>query len=68
MGLTPTLLGLTISLAVFGLMLVLERRPQQIGRVRMIPYPAVMFVALFCALLFVAHLITLMGGHTGGGR
>ena len=62
MGLIPTLVGLAVSIAVVLTMGILERRPPQIGRVRLIPYLAIMFLGIVCTLLFLAHLLTLLGG------
>lgn len=37
------------------------RQPVELGRVRMMPYTAIMFAALLVVLLMVAHIMTLLG-------
>ena len=59
MKLLPTLIGLVASIVIFIVCLIMDRRPVRIGRVRMIPYLAIMFVSLVAILLFVAHLLAL---------
>ena len=61
MGWTPTLIGLAIGMALFAWANWKARKPVELGRVRMIPYTAVMFTALVVILLMVAHAMTLLG-------
>ncbi len=61
MGWTMTITGLVIAIAVFGWANWRARQPVQFGRVRMIPYTALMFAALVVILLMVAHVFTLLG-------
>ena len=61
MGWTPTLVGLAIATVIFAWANWRARRPVELGKVRMVPYTAVMFAALVVILLMVAHAMTLLG-------
>lgn len=59
MPLIPSVIGLVGSLALFAVATFLSRRPPEVGKVRMIPWTAVMFAALLATWLFARHLVTL---------
>lgn len=68
MSLTVTLAGL----GAFGLLFLaanlLSRRPPEPGKVRLLPYEGIQFVALVGVVLLLAHLIGLVTGQPVVGR
>ena len=62
MGLVPTLLLLSLAVAIAALANWLERRPRELGRPLLIPWTAVQMVAIVGAILMLAHLVSLMTG------
>ncbi len=61
MGWATTISVLLVASAVFGWANWRARKPVEFGRVRMVPYTAIMFAALLVVLLMVAHIMTLLG-------
>ena len=61
MGWTVTLSGLVLGLLAFLWANWRARKPAELGRVRMVPYTAIMFLSLVVVLLMVAHIMTLLG-------
>ncbi len=61
MGWTATLSILCVGLLVFLWANWQARKPIELGRVRMVPYTPIMFIALLVVLLMVAHVMTLLG-------
>ena len=65
MSLAVTLTILAASLAATGLLIWLERRPVEPGRIRLLPTTPLIFAALVIAVIMAVHIVNLMGGHTG---
>ena len=65
MSLTVTLGILAAALACAGILVWLERRPAEFGRLRLIPTTPLIFLSIVVAVLMAVHLVNLMGGHTG---
>lgn len=57
MGLTPTSIALAISLLVFGIAVILDRRPYRPGKFNYIP---LMIAALAASLVLARHLVGLI--------
>lgn len=68
MSLTVTLAGLGVFGAVFAAANLLSRRPLEPGKVRLIPYEGIQFVALVAVVLLLAHLVGLLTGQPLVGR
>ncbi len=56
-----TLAILAASVAVGVLLLWLERRPREFGKVRLVPTTPLLFLVLVVVMLMGAHLLTLVG-------
>ncbi len=68
MDMGMTLWALALAVAVFALCWLRERRPREVGEVRMFPYIPVMMLCLVLILGLVAHLLSLMTGKPVGGQ
>jgi hypothetical protein len=68
MGMTETLI--VLGLAGFTALAcnILDRRPQEPGKPRLIPYLALQYVALLVVVLMLGHLISLWTGKPFAGR
>lgn len=64
MTLTVTLSVLAAAALLFAFSSWRARRPVDPGRPRLIPMGALQFVSLLVAILMIAHLISLLTGHT----
>jgi hypothetical protein len=60
-SLAETLVGLAVSLALLVLAAIASRRPKTYGKVRLVPWTAIMFVALLSAILLIRHAAGLLG-------
>ncbi|MCF8470204.1 MAG: hypothetical protein K9G30_05420 [Parvibaculum sp.] len=65
MTLPVTLTILAASVALAGVLVWLERRPPEPGRIRYLPTTPLLFAAILIAILMIVHLVTLGGGVTG---
>ncbi|GMV63227.1 MAG: hypothetical protein AMXMBFR74_23950 [Parvibaculum sp.] len=65
MTLTVTLALLAASLAAAGFLTLLERRPAELGKVRLLPTTPLIFLSILIAVVMLVHLVNLMGVHTG---
>ncbi|MDO9126864.1 hypothetical protein [Parvibaculum sp.] len=65
MTLPLTLAVLAMSAAAAGVLVWLEKRPTEFGRVRLLPTTTLIFLCIIVAVVMLVHLVTLMGGHTG---
>jgi hypothetical protein len=63
-SLTLTIIILVVALATVGGMLWLERRKPPLGEVRIFPVMPVMMIAALVVILMLAHLISILTGHT----
>ena len=68
MGLELTIAILVVACAVFVGAIFISRKPAEPGRVRMIPYGGLQFLAIAAILVTAAHLITLLTGTPLIGR
>jgi amino acid transporter len=69
-GLDPTEFWITAGALALGLsgvawMVILERRPPDITRPRLIPTTPVMLISAMVALLALVHIVNLFGIRTG---
>ncbi len=60
-----TLAVLAMSVAAAGVLVWLEKRPTEFGRVRLLPTTTLIFLCIMVVVLMLVHLVTLMGGETG---
>jgi preprotein translocase subunit Sec61beta len=65
MTMATTLAVLAASVAAAGLLVWLERRPAEPGRIRLLPTTPLIFLSLVVAVIMLVHIVNLMGGHTG---
>lgn len=63
-SLTLTLIILVAALATVGGMLWLERHKPPLGEVRMFPVMPVMMIAALVVIVMLAHLASILTGHT----
>jgi choline-glycine betaine transporter len=68
MSLTLTLIILAVCLAVLGLAQIRERRKYEPGRISLIPWVPLQFVAMMGMILMLAHLVSLLTGEPLVGR
>ena len=68
MSLELTLIALTVTAAIFGGSLYMDRRPREIGKVSLIPFRAISFLALIFIVILAAHLISVWSGAPLPGR
>jgi hypothetical protein len=68
MSLTVTLIILAVCLAVLGIAQIRERRRYEPGRITLIPWVPLQFLAMFGMILMLAHLVTLLTGEPLVGR
>lgn len=68
MGLGVTTAILVAAFAVLAGAIFMNRRPVELGRVRMIPYGGLQFLAIAAILVTAAHLISLLTGQPLIGR
>lgn len=66
LDLPTTLAILAVIGAVFAYANWRARQPAHPGRVRMLNYNVVQILTIVVALVFLAHLVTLLGGQTRG--
>jgi hypothetical protein len=60
-----TLVILAASIACTGLLVWYEKRPTELGRVRLVPTTPLIFLSLMVAILMIVHVVNLMGYVTG---
>ena len=63
-GLTVSIIILVVAIATIAGMLWLERHKPPLGEVRMFPVIPVMMIAALIAILMMAHLVSILTGHT----
>jgi hypothetical protein len=68
MSLTVTLIILAICVAVLGIAQIRERRRYEPGRITLIPWVPLQFVAMMGIILMLAHLVSLLTGEPLTGR
>ena len=68
MGMTATLLLLLAALVTGGFCVWYERRPKEIGVVRMFPSTMILALAVIVVILALAHMVTLLTGVPFKGR
>ncbi|MEZ5824643.1 MAG: hypothetical protein R3C97_07850 [Geminicoccaceae bacterium] len=68
MGMTATLLLLAGALALGGFCLWFERRPKELGEVRMFPSTILLILSVVAVIVALAHLVTLLTGIPLRGR
>jgi hypothetical protein len=68
MGMTATLVALVAAAFLALTCNLLDRRPVEPGKPRLIPYLAIQYVALLVVVLMLGHLITLWTGKPFTGR
>ena len=68
MSLTVTLIILAVCVAVLGIAQIRERRRYEPGRVTLIPWVPLQFVAMMGIILMLAHLVSLLTGEPLTGR
>jgi len=66
MGWTPTLVVLAVSLLIFFGARYRAAKPVELGKARLLPYTAIMFIAAIVFVLMVTHIFTLLGFESGG--
>lgn len=68
MSLTLTLIILAVCLAILGVAQIRERRKYEPGRISLVPWLPLQFLAIFGIILMLAHLVTLLTGEPLVGR
>jgi hypothetical protein len=68
MSLTLTLVILAVCVAVLGIAQIRERRKYEPGRISLIPWVPLQFVAMIGMILMLAHLVSLLTGEPLVGR
>ena len=68
MSLTLTLIILAVCVAVLGIAQIRERRKYEPGRISLIPWVPLQFVAMMGMILMLAHLVSLLTGEPLVGR
>ena len=68
MNMNETLIGLTLAVGLVVWANWKSRRPNPNFEVRLVPYNALQFLGVLLALLFLAHLLTLMTGQVWQSR
>jgi len=68
MSLTLTLVILAVCLGVLGVAQIRERRKYEPGRISLVPWLPLQFLAIFGIILMLAHLVTLLTGEPLVGR
>ncbi len=68
MSLSLTLIILTVCLAVLGIGQIRERRRYEPGRISLIPWVPLQFLAMMGVILMLAHLVSLVTGEPLVGR
>jgi uncharacterized membrane protein len=68
MSLTLTLIILAVCLAILGVAQIRERRKYEPGRISLVPWLPLQFLAVFGMILMLAHLVTLLTGEPLVGR
>jgi len=68
MSLTLTLILLAACLAVLGIAQFRERRPYEPGRISLIPWMPLQFLAMMGVIVMLAHLVSLLTGEPLVGR
>ena len=64
-GMLFTYGGLTLGLALVGVMAWLERRPRKSLNPRLVPTTPLMFLGALICLVAVVHIVNTFGIHTG---
>ena len=68
MSLTLTLIILAACVAVLGIAQIRERRKYEPGRITLIPWVLLQFLAMMGMILMLAHLVSLLTGQPLVGR
>jgi hypothetical protein len=68
MSLTLTLVILAICVAILGIAQIRERRPYEPGRITLVPWVPLQFLAMMGLILMLAHLVSLLTGEPLVGR
>ena len=68
MGMELTLGLIAGVLALIGLLIWIERRPRELGQVRLVPTTPLLFIALVVLVAVLAHLVSLVTGQPHMGR
>lgn len=65
MGLTWTLIILTVTAAFAGFARYMESRPLPPDRIKMVPWTSLLLICVFVIVLMLVHLANLAGIETG---
>ena len=68
MSLIPTLIVLAACLAILGIGQFRERRRYEPGRISLIPWVPLQFLAMMGVIVMLAHLVSLLTGEPLVGR
>ena len=68
MGLTATLVAIAAGLALAVTCNLIDRRPSEPGKPRLIPYLGIQYLALLLVVLMLGHLVSLLTGKPFTGR
>ncbi|MDH3235981.1 MAG: hypothetical protein OEQ29_20855 [Alphaproteobacteria bacterium] len=68
MSLIPTLIVLAICVAILGIAQIRERRRYEPGRISLIPWVPLQFLAMMGVIVMLAHLVSLLTGEPLVGR
>lgn len=68
MSLTLTLVILAVCVAILGIAQIRERRPYEPGRITLVPWVPLQFLAMMGMILMLAHLVSLLTGEPLVGR
>jgi hypothetical protein len=68
MSLSLTLTVLAVCVAVLGIAQIRERRKYEPGRITLIPWVPLQFLAMMGMILMLAHLVSLLTGEPLVGR
>ena len=62
-----TFAALALGLILAAAMVLIERRPRDLSKPRLLPTTPLLFVGVLIAMLAIVHLVNLAGYHTGRG-
>jgi len=68
MGMTATIASICVAALLALICNIIDRRPSEPGKPRLIPYLAIQYVALLVVVLMLGHLISLLTGKPFTGR
>lgn len=68
MSLIPTLIVLAVCVAILGIAQIRERRRYEPGRISLIPWVPLQFIAMMGVIVMLAHLVSLLTGEPLVGR